>query len=366
MQVDPAWVALLTPLDQQLTNPYVSGDTVYLRTSGLGATAPGDITIVAGGIDAAVISREPDPSQQGFDRIGFRMPDDAAETCYLPLYLRTATGETTSIYVPKVNQPGPCRHPWNLDAAAMTTLDNGGRIWVGQPALSVYERESVVQGSAIFQQVERWRMAQLAAPEDSRACRVMPPNPIVVPPDVMRSTLGDAGPELGLLSSQSELQTFQLQQATLTYTARFSQARPYAGEWTLKVPGGRDIGAFETRVDLPDPPAWTAPERIDRSADLMLTWNTGGLTSLDRLTIAAGSGLGPFIECRTTGEAGTLTIPARYLRRLPASPQGLISMVLSRPFERRALFSMPLANGNAAVGVFDYRVVSTVTDVPIE
>jgi hypothetical protein len=30
------------------------------------------------------------------------------------------------------------------------------------------------------------------------------------------------------------------------------------------------------------------------------------------------------------------------------------------------VFSMPLANGNAGVGVFDYRLVSTMRDVLIE
>jgi len=366
IRVAPTWVALLTPLNQSLTRPYLGGDMVYLRTSGLGVAPVEEVTIVAGGIAVPLLSREADPAQAGFERIGFRMPEEAEDTCYLPLYLRTTTGETSPVFVPKANQPGPCRHPFQLNEEQLTTLDNNGRIWLGQPSITVYEREGIVEVGVTFQRSERWRTAAFAAPDDSRSCRVLPLTPLVVPAETLRSTLGEGGPALSLVPADGEPQVLGLTSnaSTLRYFRSFPRGASSVGKWTLRGDGGVDIGAFEASVELPKMPEWTAPAQVDRSADLTVTWSGEGLTSSDRLAVAVGSGFGPYVECRTTGDAGTVTIPQRFLSILPADTVGLISMVITRHPAQRSVFSLPLANGASGVGVFDYRMVSTVQNVP--
>ena len=119
-----------------------------------------------------------------------------------------------------------------------------------------------------------------------------------------------------------------------------------AGLWTLQVPGGALIPPLTAQANPPILPAWDAPSRLDRTQDAQITWNPEGLTDADRLAVVVGqNGILNYLECRAPGNAGSLTLPARYLKGLPQSDNAFIGLAVS--------------GGSVAGHIFKYRLIST-------
>ena len=144
----------------------------------------------------------------------------------------------------------------------------------------------------------------------------------------------------------------------LTYFARFDLPDSAAGEWILSVPGGVDAGAFEATVTVPPVLSRTRPASIDRETGVDIVWDPDTVSENDRLAVILQTAPGSYLECRAPAKSGTLQLPARYLRSLPPSNQGVAGVIVSRPFEGHAVFSFPTA-GEPGTGVLDYQLVST-------
>lgn len=361
LRVVSTYATLFTPLDQKLSQPYLSGDTVSVRAGSLGIVPLQDVSLVVGGVRTPATAINPDPDIPGLDRVSFVMPPEAPETCYLPVYLATSTGETSAVFVPKASQPGPCRHPWGLDETTLNTLDQGGRIWLAQPAISLYARERTVTVSAAFTSANIWRAQFLASPEDTRPCRFRQGTELAVPQTVLATTFGDAGSTLSLTGPDAVSR--ELPSNLVTYSARFALPDSQAGIWTLTAPGGSAIGPFQASVAIPSMPAWTPPDSIDRETGIDITWDPNTVVESDRLAVVVQTAPGAYLECRAPAKSGAVTLPPRYLRNLPSNSQAAVGITISRPYDGRILFPFP-TNTTAGTGVLDYQLIS-VTTIPV-
>jgi hypothetical protein len=91
------------------------------------------------------------------------------------------------------------------------------------------------------------------------------------------------------------------------------------------------VRPFTATLELPPPIVWSNPSdinEIDRNADLLITWQTGGEARFERVIVSGGmvraSSLHPdglFLQfvCSAPFHAGALTVPSLILQQLPAS-----------------------------------------------
>lgn len=140
----------------------------------------------------------------------------------------------------------------------------------------------------------------------------------------------------------------------------------FAGGQTINYswPGGRDIGPFSGSVATPPPVTGVTPDvctfEIPASGDLVVTWDpapgfSGSVwveicKAVDTRTDTGFDSVEVCIECEFPDGAGTGTIPAAALARLPADPQPgnllqsvFVDMLLSR--EVRSDVNVPLVSG---------------------
>ncbi|HEY4365328.1 MAG TPA: hypothetical protein VGN17_30480 [Bryobacteraceae bacterium] len=138
-----------------------------------------------------------------------------------------------------------------------------------------------------------------------------------------------------------------------------SGAKLVAGNYTLNVAGGTDVGKTSAAVSIPNPVTVTGglPSSVNRGAGLVLGWTGGNPTDL--VEVAGGSGssatnLTTFI-CITTAGQGGITVPASILTQLPATGSGFGSLeVLSftSPSGSNGQFSAPLTAGGSISSTF--------------
>lgn len=97
-----------------------------------------------------------------------------------------------------------------------------------------------------------------------------------------------------------------------------------AGEWNLRVTGGRTVAPFEV-ARIPTPPLrWTNRDSlsaISRQQDLRVTWASDGYVEADLLTVTVSTpansvGRADAVSCRARASAGETTVPAPLLSDL--------------------------------------------------
>jgi hypothetical protein len=185
----------------------------------------------------------------------------------------------------------------------------------------------------------------------------------------------DAGPQLTLGSAGRNRPVYRVNGVQGYYLGNLGQAGPGAsrrapplfldpGEFTLKGPGGQDIGSFEARISSSLPFEWIdrdSIEVIDRSHPLMVHWRDAAsrrlivilASNVDQLSTAIGTCL-----CVADSRAGEFAIPAAVLANLPASRD-----LPGIPYEQLYLSSLPAgpAPPMRATGLKSSAVISLYT-----
>ncbi len=360
------------------------GQTEVLLGTGLGPiTAPDNVAppvadlpvaveVLVGGKVAHKTYSGRMPGVAGVDQINFEVPLDAPSGCYVPVQIKAGTMYSNIVTMAISAQGGTCSDPQNPFSEMVAAGRKGGSVFLvradahaqlqsSQPAMDL----SLDFGVAAF--------------EDNTGKGDMGFNPLFSLPPVgtcsayagnldLSSLLSgspdvsgasgllgkdlDAGAAISLTGPKGN--TIDLKHAdsetnTGPYLGLLGGSIPLpgvdslppfldAGKFTIKGPGGKDVGPFQASVTLGTPVSWTNRDQItqvDRAQDLTFKWS-GGDDS--KLVMLAGVGADQATQalagffCFVPSKSGSYTVPASVMRNLPAGSADALGAVLVGSF----------------------------------
>ena len=375
----PAIAQNLTPGSppslNQLTNPALPGQYVTLWGTGLGNFAAPDVAVEVYGIKVQPSFAGHAPGQPGIDQIDFRVPDDVPGGCYIPVNITAGRKYGSNLVtIATTKSPGtPCTHPLGLSADQLKRLDAGGTMPMGSIATysgayplesGDYQRDENVQVSFVQANAQDVFTGPLRPVPGSPICTdgqlfvtitatISSSPPIFAPP-----AFGDAGSALTF--SGPDNQRLNLPRRNGLYSQALDPpakaptlaALPPSflggGSWTLGAAGGADIAAFQRSLTLPARLEWTNRNTlvsIDRSTDLVITWNSEGHAPTENVTVTLSSGSSRYTRCDASAQAGRLVVPRDILQELlPSSTANLSVSISSGP----SVTDVPLGTGGSA------------------
>ena len=128
--------------NRSFTNPAVGGGYLTLWGTGLGRPSPSFAPVVKvaiGGVDVRPEYFGPAPGLAGVNQMNVRIPENGVPyDCYVPVQIEVAGKPANRVTVPISDGSGPCRHPLNLTAEELRTLDAGEAIPVVTVSLSTF------------------------------------------------------------------------------------------------------------------------------------------------------------------------------------------------------------------------------------
>ena len=380
---DAAQVWRNGPERPRLTAPILPGEWVTLWGTGLGNAST--LAINVAGISVTPSFAGPAPGQPGLDQINFQFPLGVPEDCYIPVTAAVAGGRTSNVVVvPAAAAPGPCRHRLGLGAEDLATLDAGGQIPVSQTwvhsdviyqpdAPSRYGRfdsvslDMFLHGATGVQLVTGIRDSD--APREGCVLNggggiyaflvAGPPfdsgRPEVAGPGRRWPMEGEFAHFQAMLSDPE--QTYDLAVGAALHARgrrmgrrsarrrryrRFPRAAPHRAAAALAQP--------------------RALPRVGRSADLTLSWDPAGYTDRERVRAGLSRGMNG-ISCEAPATAGSITIPASLIARVPPDARGpaFASLLLVPSNVTPALYSLPLKDGGVVRGVATFSYLEGVT-----
>jgi hypothetical protein len=135
----------------------------------------------------------------------------------------------------------------------------------------------------------------------------------------------DAGASLSLLGPGPATGINRVEGQTGVYGARLGDTT--AGRYTLRAPGGADIGAFEVGLDLAAPLVWTnrgGTNTIGPQSPLTVNWTGAGAGDLVLIrgtsADASANSVARFV-CTAEAGASSFTVPSYVLQFLPPTPE---------------------------------------------
>ena len=132
------------------------------------------------------------------------------------------------------------------------------------------------------------------------------------------------------------------------------------GEWRLNIAAGLSA-AFSTPLLVPPPIRWNRAglSPVARTSDLTLRWNTEGYSNREWMAgkIVAGSA---GVVYRVPATAGSLTIPAALLARLPASTSNTAVLELFPLTSNLSTFAIPVTNEVEGIGLSTFSYSETI------
>ncbi|HTA46104.1 MAG TPA: hypothetical protein VK789_26855 [Bryobacteraceae bacterium] len=363
-----------SPTSIGLTTPAQPGQTIRLSGSGLGVGTAVSVTV--GGVPATLVNAQMDRYQPGLDEILFKIPlgTAVADGCYVPLAV-TYNKTTITSTISKTSNGAPCVHPFQLSAADMKTLDNGGYLAVG--SMSMNTRLQVVTANAVSR-VESAQMlvmqmsaAQLASyfmqyvPAPGCGANVLTPNFIAFAGLVLSSSPISTGspppiPDLGSISLQNGPADLMLTSDQSYFDSLVSTEGPLStppapviagGQWTWQSAGSADLAASSFTFTLPAPIQLNggAPFSFIRNQDQMITWNAASFDSSAILTATlSGPQSGTTtrqLSCSVPANSGKLTIPASLLDQFAGGNLGTLQINIGEPAAAMPHALLKLKNG---------------------
>lgn len=373
-----------------LTAPASPTGFVTLWGTGLGSKSANDVTVTVGG-KPAIVTYAGHSSMPGLDQINMQIPNDPEIPfgCYVAVEASVSvqdglspiqTSNLASISLaPK--GAGACTHPLNLTLQEMQTLDAGGAI----PLLSAYTESTVAPSPSLGKLFDVTRSdsaaadiplvdsievaglsgGMLEAPSALFGCH--PPATPYFGTEVFHGGLS-AGAALNLSGPSGQTLGLEPGGAFYSYLSNVIQSAPAStadavagsffapGTWTLIGPGGGDVAAFSTPLNLS--PAirirnTAALVDIDVSQDLTVTWDTQGLLPNQMVTVSLLS----TVPCSAPALQGSLVIPSSLIFAsggglVPTGPGPWLEAQLSMQPGPQPGFRVPLSSGGSMPGVF--------------
>jgi len=355
-----------------LSNPARAGDVVTLWLTGLGSVA-GNVSVDLAGKRITPLFAGRAPGQLGVDQINFVVPPEAAFGCYVPLRVRAGTAVSDAVTIPTASTPGPCSHPLGLSADQLLLLDRGAPVLIGSFSLSTDTGDPILQteSAASARLIFHWELDATLGPP-LLAQGVTSCSPFV---------LGGAGVNISVLNSSRDAGGSVVLHgpaaASITvpaiaegyYDKALDPAALMPGLWTLAVPGGAGIAAFEASLSVPKPLRLLNPEALhafSRDGDLEIDWAPDDFSSGDAVSafLQAWSFQSPpfgadalGISCIAPARDGRLVVPRELLALLPPDPsgdRGTIQLMVVPNQGAPNVVAAPLVSGGTAPVVMGY------------
>jgi uncharacterized protein (TIGR03437 family) len=399
----------------QTRAPAKAGQTVILWGLGLGPieaadnTAPGvldlrnavQIAVSVGGVPAQVLYAGRSPQFPGIDQVNFVVPETAPAGCNVAVEV-TVDGAASNPVTMSIAQPGAdaCDHPV-LSRTQLDSLDKGDSLMAGEFTVTVYTEEVDYQGAVRFAEIH----SAVGYFGEMTAGRASSLNFRSVAPGRCSLARGDFYTTSLLLDAKSD-DSFDAGKITLSgpnlsdvpldgdddyyyrlFSARLEDSNVLlegnanqklgAGAHTIKAAGGSFVGAFESRLMIPQFLRWTNRDdlqQVRRDSGLELRW-TGG-ASTDYVVVQGGTMIvveedlvWPELEvavftCVAPAGATSLTVPASVLKSLPVTAgygtksTGFVR-VMGLSDAAGVRYKAPLSSGGESSGTLDYLMMIT-------
>ncbi len=265
-------------------------------------------------------------SSAGQDQINFTTPNILG--CYVPVMLKIGDVVSNTITIAIAPSGGVCQDTMysNVDPAKVQAsgLKVGSVALINATIRSPLIDSKVITASASF---VRYNWLAMLLTRGLRlsvngTCAVVPAGA----PDVGLDLL-DAGASLTLTGPDGAPVNLFIPSA---YPRGYFVGTPHSlspGNYTVRGPGGADVGAFTASLSVPAPFVWTnvdAINQIDRSAGLTINW-----TGASGTVIIAGQSVtnvpqitGSVFTCLAKAEDGAFTVPPVVLQALPPTAAG--------------------------------------------
>ena len=354
-----------------LTTPAQPGQTILLKGSGLGNA---HFTVTVGGVPAPVVAAGPHRANPGAQEIQIQIPAGVPDGCYVPVVL-TYNGSAVTTTISKTSNGAACVHPFQLSAADMKTLDNGGTLAVGEIQMSTTLQVAttaaasrVESASAQFRPMAAADIAAFfPANQSAPGCQAIVPSSLAVfnvfEGVIYNPVLVNAGSSVFLQNGANTLTLIgPFYSATLPQPTQGPVANPPApviagGPWKWYSTGGPDLAASSFGFNIPAPFQLSGSGTIsmNRSVDQTLTWNGAGFDSGATLSAA----LPGYVTCTAPANSGTLTIPAALLAQVPGNSLGTLMITVTEAGSSMPHTQLRLQNGNSLLMLVNYSTGET-------
>jgi uncharacterized protein (TIGR03437 family) len=332
------------------TNSAKPGDTIVLYGSGLGAdTADSDtvyttsphavntpLAIYFGGVPGTIVYAG-SSGFPGLDQIDVTIPENVPLDCYVGVVGVTGSGSTATVSnfgsLPIASGGGECNESiFGISGSTISTLSGqstvtSGDVFVGQLIQPTSATDNTPKtnnfASADFSKDTGGTYASSTNSGFSvGSCSVSE----VISSSGLSGT--STGLDAGSINLTGPAGTYGLTNyITGSYAAQLPAGAitSSGGAFTFNGAGGKDVGSFNTTINLPNPLLnWTnqsADATVTRAQGVQITWTGGGAGSY--VIIAGGSssnttGANGNFTCITNQSALSFTVPSYVTSALPA------------------------------------------------
>lgn len=320
----PGWVENLGPggarQQNSLRQPARRGQALAVRVTGLGM-AP-SVAVRIGG--ERVTAGPPRTVAPGEAEIVVRVPERAAEGCFVPLWLEAAPGRASNVVTVAIQDSGACRAaipPFDAARLAVVAVARTQGDPVRDEALAAFAAK---RPEPVF--------APILLLPPAGACTSYTgsfQSGAIVPQSISSSLIADlggdgldAGPQLEIRRGEDRRALPRVPGATGMYRRKLGIFL-HPGEFEIAGPGGSGVGAFRWTMQAAPGLEWTnaaAAAAVDRSRDLELRWKPGtGLAVALAMNVDQESTAAAMTFCVADAARGSLTIPRALLANIPAS-----------------------------------------------
>ncbi len=327
------------------TRPAHPGQRVVLTATGLARAK--DVTVMLG--NQTIKSGLTKSLERGREEITVVIPSDAPVGCWVPVYILVTPARASNVVTLTIGPTAPCRS----DLIPVHSAQRIGVVGLSRARLKTLEKKMRLdQGETVLDDA---RISFIDTGKDT----ILTPLRLLPPPgtctaytasfqanaDLATSITSIVSPEGRGLDAGSSLalsrgeQTKSIGEGWETpgrYRARLgssgvpnlSSAPPlflFPGEYVLKGPGGKDVGAFTAKFTIPPPLEWTdrdAIPAVDRSRGVTVHWKDESVNDLvliiarnvDQVATTIGMTI-----CAVRAESNQYSIPPALLANIPAS-----------------------------------------------
>ena len=369
-----------------LASPARPGDEVELEMAGLGPIEAADnenppeagladpaALVIGGNVEAEATYLGRNPAKPGYDLVRARLPEEGLPLgCGASVQVRIGDKTTRRALLPlgARDSNGACEHPLGWSEDRLREMLEGSPVTVASAALSSttilfpgLEDEEEAPAKELKTEVFtaeflRLRLADFAPglEQDMSGIFISRRGCMVIldeeegEDEAGDGELLDAGQELALTGPGGLAEKAKKAAESLVYQVQLSappipgipgfpipgipggdqKERIVAGKYRLAGPGGADVDAFETELEIRGVFEWldrAKVKEVDRGAGLLLKWKDA-TEAEDVVVVGTSTGPAPEDEakkvtrsfvCVAPGDAGEIEVPAEILSKLPAS-----------------------------------------------
>ncbi len=378
--------------------PVYVGDAVVLWMTGLGAdessdlngVASGDMTASAGvrvivnGVEVTPFYAGRASGLPGTDQVNFIVPAGIIPSCDVSVQV-VAGGFISNRVAIAVAAPGATAcESLGHTAEELRTLTLGGTLRAGVFNVNNHQVENVFPGQAgpggatsnFYGGVVDYTQNDIVIEGHS----LRPGQCIASTRRVRASELQfgvvtysglDAGPVIAVAGPGiGEISAGKLAGPGRNHEYYAELASVGAGGYTLRAPGGADVGPFEGMVTVPEF-EWTNRGSINsiNRGGMSFTWSGGGagwvnIVGFGAKVVEGNIALdyenaiaeGTYFSCIADAAAGSMTVPGSILSRVPPVPGDSPLGVYAHHGPARGRFQVPLVAGGTINGMFGYSL----------